>query len=126
MPKLKPLIYQFSVLLFVSAMILISSPGKTRANLTSGKHVKPVAGEEKVIKQSANKAARVEIITDRFEQEIDGYPAPDGWRFVVLETQWKNIHPKQKVEKDKLKGKTDRTMGVKTFAQKKETKKEDL
>ncbi len=125
MPKLKPFIYQFLVLFFVSALILISLPGKTRAHLASGKYVKLAPGEGNIIKQAANKAARVEIITNRFEQEINGDQAPEGWRFAVLETRWENIHPKQKIEKDKLEGKADQTMGVKTLAQKKEKKKED-
>ena len=46
-----------------------------------------------------------------------------GKVFVVLKTQWENIHPKQKMEKDKLEGKTDRTMGVGTLSGRKKKKK---
>jgi hypothetical protein len=43
---------------------------------------------------------------------LAGRKAPEGKIFVVCETEWENIHPKQKVDKNKLEGKADRTMGV--------------
>jgi len=125
MLKFKPFIYRLPVILFMSGLTLISLSGKYRTNSSLKKHVDSASGDKNLKMQSANKAAQVKIITNRFEQEIDGNQAPEGWCFVVLETRWENIHPKQKIEKDKLEGKTDRTMGVKTFAQKKEKKKED-
>ena len=125
MLKLKLFIYRLSVILSVFGLILISLSGKGLTNSASGKHVGPASDGENIKIQSANMAARVEIVAHRFEQEIDGNQAPVGWCFVVLKTRWENIHPKKKIEKDKLEGKTDRTMGVKTFAQKKETKKEE-
>ncbi len=123
--KLKTLILRLPVILFMSGLILISLSGKYRTSSSLREDVDPASGEENIKIQSANKAARIEIITHRFEQEINGNQAPEGWRFFVLQTRWENIHPKQKVEKDKLEGKADRTMGVKNFARKKETKKED-
>ncbi len=123
--KLKTLIHRIPVILFISILVLLSLSGKYRANSSLRERVAPSSGEENIQAQSANRAVRVTIVTSRFEQEVNGNRAPEGWRFVVLETRWKNIHPKQKVDKDKLEGKADRTMGVKTFAQKKEKKKED-
>ena len=59
-----------------------------------------------------NKAARIKIVSSSFEKELAGKKAPAGKIFILLETEWENIHPKQKVEKAKLEGKVDRTMGV--------------
>ena len=126
MKKSKTFVFVFFVIVFISSLILLSMSSKIRANPISGKHAGYAIGDDTLKMQSANKAARVIIITNRFEQEIEGSQAPEGWRFVVLETRWENIHPKQKIEKDKLEGKTDRTMGVKTFARKEEKKKEDF
>jgi CRISPR/Cas system-associated endoribonuclease Cas2 len=60
----------------------------------------------------ANKAARLKINKTTFEETLAGQKAPTGKIFLVLETHWENIHPKQKIEKSKLEGKQDRTMGV--------------
>lgn len=75
--------------------------------------------------KSQNKAVQVEITKKTLVNELTGIYAPEGKVFFVLKTQWENIHPKQKVEKDKLEGKTDRTMGVGALGgQKKKTKTE--
>jgi len=60
----------------------------------------------------ANKAAKVKIEEARFEMELVGQKAPDEKIFLILKMEWENIHPKQKIEKSKLEGKQDRTMGV--------------
>lgn len=65
--------------------------------------------------QSKNKAAHITIVKSHFEQEAMGSKASNGHTFLILETEWQNIHPKQKVAKDRLEGKTDRTMGVGGF-----------
>jgi hypothetical protein len=65
-----------------------------------------------VAERSANKAAKVEVVTSGFEKEVAAAAAPSGQSFFVLETQWTNIHPKQKIEKSQLEGKQDKTMGV--------------
>ncbi len=62
--------------------------------------------------QRANKAAKVEVTASGFEQQVASKTAPAGRSYYVLETAWTNIHPKQKVRKDDLEGKQDRTMGV--------------
>jgi hypothetical protein len=72
---------------------------------------------------SMNKAVHVEIIKKTFTSELAGIEAPEGNVFLLIETQWENIHPKQKVEKDKLEGKTDRTMGVGALGGRKKKKK---
>jgi hypothetical protein len=80
-------------------------------------------------KKSMNKAVQVEITKKTFARELIGINAPKGETFLILETQWENIHPKQKVEKDKLEGKTDRTMGVGALSgrkKKKETEYVDM
>lgn len=60
----------------------------------------------------ANKAAKLKIDETKFETDLAGQKAPTGKIFLVLETDWENVHPKQKIEKSKLEGKQDRTMGV--------------
>lgn len=71
---------------------------------------------ENIVEKNANKAVSIKIVKSTFKPEVADLHAPQGWIFLILETQWENIHPKQKVEKKKLEGKTDRTMGVSTFA----------
>jgi len=73
----------------------------------------------------ANKAARIRIIKSSLETELAGREAPEGKAYLVLQTEWENIHPKQKVKKSDLEGKPDRTMGVgDLMGKKKETKEE--
>lgn len=62
--------------------------------------------------QRSNKAAKVEVTASGFERRVASTTAPAGRSFYVIETEWTNIHPKQKVRKDDLEGKQDRTMGV--------------
>jgi hypothetical protein len=62
--------------------------------------------------QTANKAAKVTLIESGFKKEVASQTAPSRKAFFLLETEWKNIHPKQKIEKSKLEKKGDRTMGV--------------
>jgi len=76
-----------------------------------------------IIEKDSNKAASIKIVKSIFKPEVSDFTAPQSWTFLILETEWKNIHPKQKVSKDKLEGKTDRTMGVSTFAGGKKKKK---
>ena len=60
----------------------------------------------------SNKAVTVNILGSSSADEIARQKAPEGKVFIILNTTWENIHPKQKVEKSKLEGKTDRSMGV--------------
>jgi len=69
-------------------------------------------GGSAVKEQRANKAAKVEVVASGFEMPLASKSAPAGQSYFVLETEWTNIHPKQKVRKDDLEGKQDRTMGV--------------
>ena len=73
--------------------------------------------------KASNKAVSIKILESASTQEISGEKVSPDHVFFVLETEWENIHPKQKVEKDKLEGKTDRTMGVGTLSGRKEKKK---
>ncbi len=82
-------------------------------------HVSP--GQEE---KASNKAVSVKIIKATTAHELSGEPANDDRIFLILETEWENIHPKQKIDKEKLEGKSDRTMGVSTFAGKKKKETE--
>ncbi len=74
--------------------------------------------------KAANKAVSVKIIKTDTARELSGEKASSDRIFFMLETEWENIHPKQKVEKEKLEGKSDRTMGVSTLAGKKKKETE--
>lgn len=91
----RPFLISFGVA-FVSLLFYLGTP------LTS----------ECASREASNKAAQIRLINTTFEQEIGGQRAPSGKTFLILKTDWENIHPKQKVEKSKLEGKTDRSMGV--------------
>jgi hypothetical protein len=73
--------------------------------------------------KDSNKAVSIKILDISSVPEISGEQAGKDFVFFILETEWENIHPKQKVEKDKLEGKTDRTMGVGTLTGRKKEKK---
>jgi hypothetical protein len=61
---------------------------------------------------AANKAAKVSLIKYSADSEVTGQKAPQGKIYVLLQTEWENVHPKQKVKKSDLEGKPDRTMGA--------------
>lgn len=69
-------------------------------------------GSAAVKEQRSNKAAKVEVTASGIERQVAAKSPPAGRSYFVLETEWTNIHPKQKVSKDELEGKPDRTMGV--------------
>jgi len=75
------------------------------------------------VEKATNKAVSIKILKSTSAQEVSGEKASKDRVFIVLETEWENIHPKQKVEKDKLEGKTDRTMGVGALAGRKKKEK---
>jgi hypothetical protein len=68
-----------------------------------------VRGEES---NGSNKAARITVTGSSFSSTSARHNAPPGQSFLVLTTEWQNIHPKGKVEKSRLERKADRTMGV--------------
>lgn len=63
--------------------------------------------------QGANNAVRVTVEQVARQPALFGRVAPDGWSFVVVSTDWENIHPRQRVRKDR---RPDRTMGLGNFA----------
>ncbi|OGD31250.1 MAG: hypothetical protein A2V45_15160 [Candidatus Aminicenantes bacterium RBG_19FT_COMBO_58_17] len=74
---------------------------------------------------TANKAAKIRIIRSSHETELAGREAPEGKTYLVVQTEWENIHPKQKVKKSDLEGKQDRTMGVAQLREEKEKEKKE-
>ena len=74
--------------------------------------------------KASNKAVSIKITKSATAHELAGELANNDRIFLILETEWENIHPKQKVDKEKLEGKSDRTMGVSTFAGKKKKETE--
>jgi len=73
---------------------------------------------------NANKAVRITIKSSSFLSELKEEPAPLKQTYLLLTTQWENIHPKQKIEKEKLEKKQDHTMGVKLLTEKKKGEQE--
>jgi len=65
---------------------------------------------------SSNEAVLLAVVSSRLESNLAGRHAPRKKVFVALQTSWQNIHPKQEVEKSKLEGKRDHTLGVGGFA----------
>lgn len=59
-----------------------------------------------------NKAVRITVTGIEESPQIAGEAAPQGMKFVIVDTRWENIHPKQKVDKDRLEGRRDITMGA--------------
>ncbi len=73
---------------------------------------------------NANKAVHINIKDSSLHNELEGNQAQSQKIFLILNTQWENIHPKQKIEKEKLEKKQDHTMGVKLLTEKKKAKQE--
>jgi len=88
----------------LSALVILASVA-----LSTSAHAQGSAADKE---RRSNKAAQVAVTASGFEQRVDSKSAPAGRSYFVLETEWTNIHPKQKVSKDQLEGKPDRTMGV--------------
>lgn len=57
-----------------------------------------------------NKAVEIEVFANLDQPKIFGSHAPNGRTFVVVDTRWRNVHPKQRVSKNA--SAADRTMGV--------------
>lgn len=67
--------------------------------------VQPLAAGE-------NESVRIELLQVIRGDEIAGTPAPPDMDAMVLVTRWTNVHPRERVERSKLEGKTDRTYGA--------------
>lgn len=72
----------------------------------------------------ANKAVKINIKSSSLHSELEGQQAQSQKVFLVFNTQWENIHPKQKIEKEKFEKKKDHTMGVKLLTEKKKGEQE--
>lgn len=70
----------------------------------------------KPIGTAANTAVEIEVLASASQPRIFGSQAPAGSNFIVIDTRWRNIHTKKRMDKASSEGKADRTMGVGTFA----------
>ena len=59
-----------------------------------------------------NTAVEIEVIATGTQPSIFGNAAPTGSNFFVVDTRWRNIHTKQRMDKAASQGQADRTMGV--------------
>jgi len=77
---------------------------------------RPAAGA-KPVASAKNIAVEIEILATGTQPGIFGNRAPEGASFVVVDTRWRNIHAKQRMDKAASQGKADRTMGVGALGQ---------
>lgn len=70
----------------------------------------------KAIGAARNTAVEIEVLGSGMQPAIFGSQAPAGTTFMVLDTRWRNVHSKQRMDKGASEGKVDRTMGVGGFA----------
>ena len=82
------------------------------ADIPRIKNTSPATGSSAMAAVESNEAVRVRILGSVEQAELFGAVASSGSTFLILNTEWENIHPKQKVSRDQLEGKADRTMGV--------------
>lgn len=75
---------------------------------------RPAAGA-KPISSAKNLAVEIEVLATGMQPGIFGSSAPAGSSFVVVDTRWRNVHTKQRMDKASSEGKADRTMGVGSF-----------
>ncbi len=115
--------YPFLLLFLFCFFALLIPARNTRGFPGCEKKLNLSSRKENIAQKDSNRAVSIKIVKTTFKPEMADLQAPDGWIFLILETEWENIHPKQKVEKKKLEGKTDRTMGVSAFAGGKKNKK---
>ena len=87
-------------------------PNADDASSKPSARVENQKSESVVTAVSANEAVSLQVVASTEQKEPSGTAAAASSTFLVVDTRWENIHPKQKVSKDKLEGKTDRTMGV--------------
>jgi hypothetical protein len=88
----------------------IGENGNTSVRSASGPPAGP--GGEPDALAAANRAVRVEVVSVHEAPGLAELETPEGRAFLMVETRWENVHPRQKVSKSKLEGKADRTMGV--------------
>ena len=72
---------------------------------------RPAAGA-KPVGSASNTAVEIDILATGTQPGIFGNQAPEGSSFLVVDTKWRNIHSKQRMDKAASEGKADRTMGV--------------
>ncbi len=70
---------------------------------------KPLLTVEKTAK---NQALQIRVIRYSKTRTLEGITSKAGKIFFVLQTRWKNIHPKKRVSLDAIKSRSDRTMGA--------------
>ena len=72
---------------------------------------RPAAGA-KPVGSAKNLAVEIDVLATGTQPGIFGNNAPEGSSFYVLDTKWRNVHTKQRMDKASSEKKADRTMGV--------------
>ena len=53
----------------------------------------------KLLGSARNRSVEIEVLASGNQPKIFGSQAPDGRTFVVVDTRWTNVHPKQRMDK---------------------------
>ena len=77
---------------------------------------RPAAGA-KPVASVRNLAVEIDVLATGAQPAIFASKAPDGSSFVIVDTRWRNVHAKQRMDKAASQGKADRTMGVGALGQ---------
>ena len=94
----------------------VPTPVATVARAADIPRVMLARSNGKAIGTARNTAVEIEVLASGMQPAIFGSQAPAGSTFMVVDTRWRNVHAKQRMEKGASEGKVDRTMGVGGFA----------
>lgn len=75
------------------------------------------ASGAKPVGTARNLAMEIDVLATGTQPGIFGNQAPEGSSFLVVDTRWRNVHSKQRMDKASSEGKADRTMGVGALGQ---------
>lgn len=65
---------------------------------------------------AGNTAVRIELLASGAQPVLFSHRAPADREFVVVDTRWRNVHPRERMTRAQLEGRADRTMGLGNFA----------
>jgi hypothetical protein len=65
---------------------------------------------------SGNVAVRIDLLASGAQARLFAHEAPADREFMVLETRWRNVHPRERISRAQLEGRGDRSMGLGNFA----------
>lgn len=88
----------------------------TRANDIPRLTITAATAGARPLASARNQAVEIQVLATGAQPGIFGHQAPPGSAFMVVDTKWRNVHARQRMDKGSSEGKADRTMGVGSFA----------